>query len=266
MYLTLSHIAIILATLFVPVPAIYITLRYLTGKIPRHYGTISFTDSVTVAERGLTIAEFAAKYAPALVHPPELGEEPEVCLFEVVEQDMDYTINYWYFWRDEIHPNKLVDELYRIIRHAYYGGKTTKDAEHIQVTISKKAGHITEVKFKTDPRNRLDIFFPKRTLAIVKRIDPDGYLYIIGDTEQDVTPVFFDFSRLKIAVQTWNHQFTLTEAGRPIEIPLLWLDAKLYKDHKITRRKGGKETLRDWIITLTIIVAIIVGWITLLRL
>jgi len=264
--LTLSQIAKILATLIVPVPAIYITLRYLTGKIPRNYNTIPFTDSITVAKRGLKLDEFSTKYAPALVHPPELGEEPEASLFEVIEQDKNYIINYWYFWNDVIHPNKLVDELYRIIRHMYYGGKTTKDAEHVQVTVSKKKGHVIEVKFKTDPENKPDAFFPKRTLAIVKRTESGDYSYIVEEIEQEATPVFVNSTRLKLAVQTWNHHFTLIKAGQTLEIPLLWLDAKLYKDHKIARRIGGKETLKDWIITLTIISAIIIGWAALLYL
>jgi len=261
----MPQIAWILATLFVPVPAIYLILRYLSGKIPRHYDTIPFTDSVTVADRGLFLEEFAAKYVPALIHPPELGEEPEVCLFEVVDRTETYMINYWFFWRDKIHPNKLVDELYRIIRHAYYGGKTTKDAEHVQVTISKKTGHIVKIMFKTDTQNKPDVFFPERTPAIVKQTD-SGHVYIVGDTEQEATPVFVDSSRVKLAVQTWNHQFTLTEVGRPLEIPLLWLDAKLYKDLKITRRRGGKENLRDWIITLTLICVIIGVWTALVLL
>ncbi|MFX0196422.1 MAG: hypothetical protein ACFFCW_09895 [Candidatus Hodarchaeota archaeon] len=264
MYLTLSQIAKILATLIVPLPAIYVTFRYLTGKIPRNYETIPFTDSVTVAERGLILDEFSTKYAPAFVHLPELGEEPEACLFEVVDQDKNYKINYWYFWHDAIHPNKLVDELYRIIRHAYYGGKTTKDAEHVQVTVSKKMGHVIEVKFKTDPENKPYAFFPKQKPAVIKRTETGDYSYFVGEIEQEVTPVFVFSTRIKLSVQTWNHHFTLIKAGKPLEIPLLWLDAKLYKDHKIARRKGGKETYKDWIITLTIIFAIIIGWTALL--
>ncbi|MFQ6123268.1 MAG: hypothetical protein ACE5R6_01495 [Candidatus Heimdallarchaeota archaeon] len=264
MYFTLSQIAKILATLLVPVPAIYITLRYFTGKIPRNYETFPFTDSVTVAEQGLILDEFSARYAPALVHPPELGEEPETCLFEVVEQDKNYIINYWFFWCDATHPNKLVDEIHRIIRQAYYGGKTTKDAKHVQVTVSKKTGHVVEVKFKTNPRNQPFDIFPKQTTAIIKRTETGDYSYLIGAIDQEATPIFVDSTRIKLAVQTWNHQFTLIKAGQPLEIPLLWLDAKLYKDHKIARRKGGRETLKDWIFTLTIISVIIIGWAILL--
>ena len=40
----------------------------------------------------------------------------------------------------------------------------------------------------------------------------------------------------------------------------LWLDERLYKELKITRRKGGKETLKDWIITLILIFTIIGVW------
>jgi len=208
------------------------------------------------------LEEFVTKYVPALVLPSK-QEEPEVCLFEVVEQEESYTINYWYFWHEEFHPNRVIDELYRIIRHAYYGGKTTKDAEPVQVTVSKQTGRIVTIKFRTDPRNRFSVFLPKQTPAIVKQVD-SKYLYVVGGTEQEISPDFIDFNRIKLTIQTWNHLFTLSKTGKPQDIPLLWLDEKLYKDLKITRRKGGRETLKDWIITLTLIFIIIGVWTVLI--
>lgn len=262
MQLTLAQVALVLVTLLIPVPAIYLTLRYITGKIPRHYKTVPFTDSVTIAERGMFLEEFVTKYVPALVLHSEL-EEPEACLFEVIEQEEFYIINYWYFWHEEFHPNKIIDELYRILRHAYYGGKTTKDAEPVQVTISKQTGRIDIIKFRTDPRNRFDIFLPKRTPAIVKHVD-SKFVYIVGGTEQEISPDFIDSTRIKLTIQTWNHLFTLSKTGAPLEVPLLRLDERLYKDLKITRRKGGKETIKDWIITLILIFIIIGVWTVLI--
>jgi hypothetical protein len=261
-HLTLAQVALVLLTFLIPVPAIYLTLRYITGKIPRHYNTLPFTDSVTIAERGMFLEEFVTKYAPALVLHSEL-EEPEACLFEVVEQEEFYIINYWYFWHEEFHPNKIIDEVYRILRHTYYGSKTAKDAEPVQVTISKQTGHIYTIKFRTDPRNRFDIFLPKRTPAIVKQVD-SKYVYTVGGIEQEISPDFMDATQIKLTIQTWNHLFTLSKTGTPLEVPLLWLDEKLYKELKITRRKGGKETIKDWVITLILIFTIIGVWTVLI--
>jgi hypothetical protein len=263
-HLTLAQVALVLATLLIPVPAIYLTLRYLTGKIPRHYQTLPFTTSVTIAERGMFLEEFVAKYAPALI-PHSEAEEPEVCLFEVVEQEEFYIINYWYFWREEFHPNKVIDEMYRMLRHAYYGGNTTKDAEPVQVTVSKQTGRIDTIKFRTDPRNRFDVFVPKRTPAIVTQVGAK-YAYTVGGSEQEISPEFVESTQIKLVIQTWNHLFTLSKTGTPLEIPLLWLDEKAYKDLKITRRTGGKETIKDWIIILILIFAIIGGWMALISL
>jgi len=262
MFITLSQIIWIFATIIIPVPIIYIIIRYLSGKISRHYETISFTDSVIIAEKGLFLEEFGTKFAPAIVHPPDLGEEPEVCLFDVIEQDTTYLINYWISWRDEIHPNSIVDEIFRIFRHTYYGGKTTKDIEQIQIIVSKKTGYVTNVKFRTEPHNKPDVFFPRRKLMVINKTD-NGYMRIVGDTEQEIHPTFLYNSRVKLKVQTWNHLFTITEDGVTLDIPLLWMDANLYRNLKITRRSGGKENLVDWIITVTSILVIMYGWLML---
>ena len=86
---------------------------------------------------------------------------------------------------------------------------------------------------------------------------------IIGATAQEIQPTFLLNSRVKLKVQTWNHLFTLTEDGVPLDIPLLWMDANLYRNLKITRRSGGKENLVDWIITVISILVIIYGWLML---
>jgi len=261
-FITLSQSIWIFATIIIPVPIIYIIIRYVSGKISRHYETISFTDSVVIADKGLLLEEFGTKFAPAIVQPPDLGEEPEVCLFDVIDQDTTYLINYWISWRDEIHPNSIVDEIYRIFRHAYYGGKTTKDIEQIQILVSKKTGNVTNVQFRTGPHNKPDVFFPRRKLMVINKTDY-GYMKIIGDTEQEIHPTFLFNSRVKLKVQTWNHLFKITEDGVPLDIPLLWMDGNLYRNLKITRRSGGKENLVDWIITVISILVIIYGWLML---
>lgn len=227
----------------------------ISGFIAREHQILEAGAVVKLQGKTFQVAELAKKHQPRLLiaegqdTPAFLG-----WLWEVYESDSQYIITYYASWQDEIHPNFLANQLYRLYRFLFYGF-TVRDYEFVQVEINKADGMLAGALFETpapalhkemlwnrpqQPHYRLRIKPAQRGGWQMTTHDPDDHFTAseqFGNLTAD--------GRLPLQVATWNHLYQLPEAWPDASLTELTapdsspLTAKQYQWDKFARRSHG---------------------------
>jgi hypothetical protein len=175
--------------------------------------------------------------------------------YEAIQAPETLDLVYYHVWADEIHPNRLVDRLYRLFRGAYYG-TPTYDVEFFQVQLSLQDGEVQALTYETSPA---DDFYPTVSEHLVARVSrqADGtYQLDLSDqagaqvAEPRTVPVLFDGRRVRVGAQTWNHLTELLpgpagEYDQLLEADLRPLSARDYQSNKFARKSQGTHRTEE---------------------
>lgn len=119
----------------------------LTGAIKRDYVVLERNTQITIGEKAYDLDGFAQEYLPKIVVPDGLKKEGlDQILYEVVSNDSLYTINYYFKWHGEQHPDPAQYVLSNVWKLIYFKFNLS-DIEFLQVDIRKLSGVIDAIKF-----------------------------------------------------------------------------------------------------------------------
>ncbi len=163
---------------------------------------------------------------------------PTEIWYEIVPIDSKYTIiNYRVKWPSEIHPNPVVDTLYRIFRTFYYG--SSEDIEIIQLVIDLEQGKAMQIRLETDSSNDPDVFISDHVKVTLKRRHGNSFEIWNRKTKIGETTIIFQKKRPIIEVLTWNHVFAVKYSNQQHDLhdlPLRPLTDYLYRRYRLDRR------------------------------
>lgn len=234
------------------------TLSFLLGNLfplakRRNYSIIDCNQNIVIKNKKLKIKDIINDYKPLILQKKNLrGPKPSNLFYEVIDNNKDYlSIIYRVVWPDEIHPNVILNFIYKIFRIFYFGSK--KDIEIILIHVNKLTGNIVELKYESDSTMDPDVFKSDHRLVSFNKSDLES-LEIKA--------------QILIPVLTWNHVFDSKLRKEKSEnillgydlynLPVYSLTNKLYKKFRFDRRSwieyGSKINKK-----LPIIVGICVG-------
>lgn len=126
----------------------------------------------------------AERFAPVL-DPGDFGtpETARVLAQEVGDGKVSFV--YYYSWKDEMHPLRVLDRPYALFRRLVYG--SVEDLEFVRVTADEKSGKILSVEFEA----------PETGQVLV------GHVY--RKLEGLDIPLYLGRPALRVA--SWNHLF-----------------------------------------------------------
>lgn len=218
-------------------------LIYMSGRRKRSYNVLSYDEVIYFKDDKIKVEDIAKEYQPILYQLKSLrGYEPEKTLYEIIEKTEKIIINYYNFWKNEIHPNLIIHYLYSFFRFIYYG--SCADIEFVQVVINRRTGEILEVNAESDSHNNPDTFFSDHIKFKIKQKENNVYELFLDN--KFIKNVFLpkDGNRMKILVITWNHVYGFYEGQESYEfkeIPLVYLTEKLYAKYRMKRRSKGEQ-------------------------
>ncbi|MBD3193284.1 MAG: hypothetical protein GF308_21800 [Candidatus Heimdallarchaeota archaeon] len=202
----------------------------ITGSKGRDYSTLRPTDEVN----GQNVLEIIKKYKPIIYQKEDIKNEIKFIFYEFVEQKNTLVLIYRPVWEDEIHPNPIINQFYKIFRWFYYG--SIKDIEFIEIFIDKKMGELLSFSFETLAEGS-SIEAPKHELTTLVKQNKAFF------NKNKNKPVFvpFDGSRCILQVITWNHLFAIPKnlEGEGFDCPLKPLTEQHFRKYAISRRSSG---------------------------
>lgn len=209
--------------------AFFVGLK-ITSTKGRDYSTLRPTDKVN-GQKVLAILE---KYKPIIYQKEEIEKEIQFIFYECVEQKDRLVLIYRPVWEDEIHPNPIINQLYKFFRWFYYG--SIKDIEFIEIFIDKKTGELLSFSFETFVEDS-SIETPRHEFTIIVKQNKVFY----NKTKNEPVTVPFDGSSCILQVITWNHLFSIPKnpEGQKFDCPLKLLTNQRYKKYAISRRSSG---------------------------
>lgn len=227
----------------------------VTGYDRRPYATVSATSeddqTVTIAQQELPASELAARYHPITRLDPDQSTPPLLrTMFEVVDAGDDYVLLYHRVWADEVHPNPLINALYRAYRAAVYG-YPTHDVERTAITVEKATGWLREVEFEGPAGQAYDApTQPHATVSLTRQADGK---YLRTDTSSagqatNIVQLSTLDERLIQRNVTWNHLSDIGSAPAysvGADEPLAPLTDDLYADGKYARKRPAGQYTTD---------------------
>ncbi len=220
--------------------ALGLFLLYLSGRRKRPYLVAPNGGYVDLKDGKIDIETLAKQYQPILYQLEGLrGYDPEKILYEVIDKDIVIVINYYNFWKNEIHPQVIIHYLYCIFRFIRYG--SCADIEFVQIIIDKNSGEILEVNAESDSHNNPDTFFSDHIKFKIKKTDDLYELFLDSKFIKNVS-LPREENRIKILVITWNHVYGFYEEQKSVcfpDLPLYYLSPQLYAKYRIGRRSKG---------------------------
>jgi hypothetical protein len=210
-----------------------------SGRVDRKYGVLDAFAQIEVANMWYTVENLALEYQPIVCQDEDLrGPSPIEVKYEAVPRGDEILMIYHVYWENEIHPNPIVDFVYRLFRILYYG--STIDTEFVEIWVNKTTGNVSKVFFETELSSNPKVFFPSHVLARVYRDTDATYVMQIRDKKVRIARPITDGRHLTIAVLTWNHEFKLYDCnGLPSYTPKLsMLTNDQYKIQRYVRRSA----------------------------
>lgn len=255
--------------------AAWLVSLWMTGRVPRAYSVLDSTQTVRVGGEEQPISELAQIYQP-LMHLRSSTPSPPLLWvwYEAIGSPETLDLVYFHVWADEIHPNGLVDRLYRLFRGAYYG-MPTYDVEFFQVQLSLQDGEVQALTYETSPA---DNFYPVVSEHLIARVSrqSDGTFQLdlsnqAGErvAESRTVPVLFDGHRVQVGAQTWNHLTELlpgpgSDYDLLLKADLRPLSAREYQNNKFARKSQGTHRTEEnraliWFAFLGLSAAVLAG-------
>lgn len=224
------------------------TFLMFTGYVSRSYEVLKPDEKVKIANDWLTLTDVALKYQPQFYMRPD-ATSPNVLMlwWHAVDDRTSNTLALIYHvtWEDEILPNPLLHQLYRIYRAIYYG-MPVRDIEYVQINISYIDGTIQRVRYEGTFADNYDSLISEH--KIIKIIShKDGvleYSYRVDGSIVSIREIDSLEVPLRFGVASWSHQFVLLDPEdilytQKLEMPLVYLDDDNYRRYKFARKSQG---------------------------
>jgi hypothetical protein len=280
---SIAYKIIFVLLLFITTSLFALIVADITGNTGRGYEVLDPAATIMIGNAPYTLKEFAKKYQPIVRLHFENPSPPLIkTYYEIVDNDKSWDLIYYNVWEDEVNPNPLFHQLYRIFRAAYYG-YPVRDIEYVQLSIDKLNGNILRLQFETSPGEDYFVIFSVHWIARYTRVSDGQYLCELIEKKtgklmratQVVSPWFEDEHPV-IEIATWNHLTRLaspeihniSSASSP---SLFYLSSDDYRSMKFVRKSQGdhktSESVVDKIIGIgsIIIFSFVTGfWILLL--
>lgn len=184
----------------------------LTGAAKRDYTVLGADANITLSGTDFELTDLAAKYLPT-INISEATNKGQLnnIFFEVIEENQQVVINYYFRWSGENNPNLLANLASKIWRLIYYRF-VLSDVEFLQLNIDKNTSQIKEAKVKNGS---------------------------VTNTSQN----------LCIAINSWNHDFDFCQSETPqptnFKSLLSYFNDSEYKHLKMARRSQGDYKTND---------------------
>jgi hypothetical protein len=224
------------------------TFLMFTGYVSRSYEVLKPDEKVKIANDWLTLTDVALKYQPQFYMRPDTTSPNVLMLWwHAVDDRTSNTLALIYHvtWEDEILPNPLLHQLYRIYRAIYYG-MPVRDIEYVQINISYIDGTIQRVRYEGTFADNYDSLISEH--KIIKIIShKDGvleYSYRVDGSIVSIREIDSLEVPLRFGVASWSHQFVLLDPEdilytQKLEMPLVYLDDDNYRRYKFARKSQG---------------------------
>jgi hypothetical protein len=238
----------------------------VTGENLPPRSSLSSESAITINGSVISVIEVANEYKPNIYVPQVYQNHPFIgYVFDVYETQNSYIILYRIVWKDEDHPNPVLDVVYDYFRSWYYG--STFDIEPIIIEVSKSDAEILSVEFETEANNDSTAFIPSHLPVLLNNtIDGTGkFLMEKSGSISEVTPNFDNQSHLVLTLLSWNHLFYLpTNNISLIDYQLLGnslihMPRNYYSTHNLARRSALRLSYSsDWLTTGLIIFGMLI--------
>ncbi len=254
----MSKIIYTVLTLLVLIPLILLVSVLITGRVKRAYAVLDSAQEIQISNQTAPVANFAEAYRPIMYKQAQVSTPPILWVwYNAVDQGDKVDFIYYNVWENEINPNPLIHKYYSFFR-AFYYGYPLYDIEYVQVTVSKRDGRVETVMFETGPSDNYHSIFNEHIVLRAKFID--GVNYDVRLTNRDTleelktytTPLEFNNTNIKLAVQTWNHLSALLtpekKANYTEEVnynKLVELSNQDYANYKFVRKSQADHVTRE---------------------
>lgn len=229
----------IIIIVIVLVSAFLVSL-YLTGRVEREYDVIEPDKTVIFKDTSLKTENLATIYLPEFFFPKELQDpKPELVTYEIIQNKNNFSIVYRLIYPTENVPSFYLNKIYSEFRKLYYGSE--KDIEFVQIDINKETGIIDRILFETSSVSYNSLLQKHIPVEIIN--EEDKYSLKLGEEKRYFNNIPLNETHLQLVVISWNHLFNLlnnaTDYIKIENLNLSFLDEKIYKDYKMSRRSNG---------------------------
>lgn len=184
----------------------------VTGSAKRDYKIANPDQEIMVSGTIYRPVSLASKYLPGIsISGLASKDHLDSIFFEVVEEDQEVIVNYYFKWSAENNPNPIANIASKIWRLVYFRFALS-DVEFVQLNIDKNTGKIRKAKTRNDN---------------LKNVAS--------------TPC--------LSVNSWSHDFNFCEvntaASTDHEKLLSYFEDSNYKHLKMARRSQGDYSTKD---------------------
>ncbi|MEQ6122191.1 hypothetical protein [Reichenbachiella sp. MALMAid0571] len=182
----------------------------ITGSIDRDYIVSSPDTQINLKLSDYSPYDLAKKYMPKVSFSIEDDTQLENIFYEVIEEDSEVAINYYFVWNKENNP-EFIRNIANKIWHFIYFRFSLLDIEFLQINIDKTTGEI----------------------ILAKSIN------------QNVKKPSFPVC---VSINSWNHDFSFcsSDEGKLLETTLLtYFENTDYSSLKMARRSQGDFKTKD---------------------
>ena len=177
----------------------------LTGAVERNYEVLNQGSQLEVGGTYLDLQTIADHYLLPIVIPQGINKEDlDRIFYEVVDENSRFTINYYFKWKSEHHPDPLQHLIQTAWKYIYFKFNDF-DIEYLQVDVDKKTGNVLWVKFENgliasqSPMPSLQINGWKHNFQIGNTRGKSKYFL-------DQKPVYFESNDYKLLKMTRRSQ------------------------------------------------------------
>lgn len=232
----------------------FVFFLVMTGHLPRSYKVFDPNRQIEISGVFLTVEEVAKRYKPHFYMRSDTFSPPALMLWWHAIDDQEnrsLVLIYHVLWEDEIHPNPIIHNIYRLYRALYYG-IPVRDIEYVQINISYEDGSIRRVRYEgtfSDDyyapihKHKMVLITSDGNNATEYMLQNDGSVQLSRKIPPPEKPLCF-------GVVSWSHQFVLLNSNKSsydskISIPLKFLSDEEYQKYKFARRSQGDFVSRE---------------------
>ena len=180
----------------------------------RKYNYLKKDEEIVINNTKIKIEDLIYQFAPLFTNNSEM---PLQCLFEAIQKDKTKLILiYRFVWKNEKHPNILINTVYTLYRYLWYG--SLKDIEAIAIVIDINNNLVEKVIYEE---------------PIIKKIIVEHQI-----VEVNINEKLNNAKRSTFEVISWNHLFSITKEKGIKTYKLLELNDYNFKKLRILKRSN----------------------------
>jgi len=227
----------------------FVTITSANSQKERNHTVMKESESVIIGGETKSLTAFTQIYSPH-IYLNKKYQSPDLLYlnYEVVDKANFYIIRFHIEWEDEIVPNKLLDQVYRVIRRIVYG-PSNSDIEFLQIDVDKKSAEIIRVLFETkeeaksynsNHQEHLIIDIRKNKETFEKSLKEKGKN---GNVLNQQNLGFKLKRKIHLESITWNHLLGIIEKPdsnlQLLEYKTRYLDDTAYVEKRYAKRSQG---------------------------